>query len=49
MTGTVVDQNNIVAISIIRAADSMLDSFMHVVPEASIGKVSSCVSYVFLV
>ena len=39
VTGTVVDQSNIVAVSIIRAADSMLDSFMHVVPEASIGKV----------
>ena len=39
VTGTVVDQSNIVAVSIIRAADSMLDSFMHVVPEASIGKI----------
>ena len=39
VTGPVVNQNDIVAVSIIRAADSMLDSFMHVVPEASIGKI----------
>ena len=38
-TGPVVDQSNMVAVSIIRAADSMLDTFMHVVPEASIGKI----------
>ena len=37
--GSVVDQTNIVAISIIRAADSMLDTFMSVVPEASVGKI----------
>jgi len=38
-TGPVFDQSNLVAISIIRAADSMLDTFMHVVPEASVGKI----------
>jgi len=38
-TGPVFDQNNVVAISIIRAADSMLDTFMNVVPEASVGKI----------
>jgi uracil phosphoribosyltransferase len=38
-TGPVFDQNNIVAVSIIRAADSMLDTFMNVVPEAAVGKI----------
>ncbi len=38
-TGPVVDQSNIVAVSIIRAADSMLDTFMSIVPEASVGKI----------
>ena len=37
--GFEVDPSNIVVISIIRAGDSMLDSFMHTVPEASVGKI----------
>lgn len=39
VTGPVVNQSNIVAVSIIRAADSMMESFMTVVPEASVGKI----------
>jgi len=40
VTGPVVDQDaNIVAVSIIRAADSMVDVFMNIVPEASVGKI----------
>lgn len=38
-SGEVVATTNIVAVSIIRAGDSMLDTFMSVVPEASVGKV----------
>lgn len=37
--GCEVDQSNIVAISIIRAADSMLDVFMNIVPECGVGKI----------
>jgi uracil phosphoribosyltransferase len=37
--GTEIDNESIVAVSIIRAADSMLDCFMHIVPECSVGKI----------
>ena len=37
--GTAVDNESIVAVSIIRAADSMLDCFMGIVPECSVGKI----------
>jgi uracil phosphoribosyltransferase len=33
------DPSQIVVISIIRAADSMLDVFMRIVPEARVGKI----------
>lgn len=39
IAGTTVDVSNIVAVSIIRAGDSMLDTFMKVAPEASVGKI----------
>lgn len=37
--GGVVDTSNIVAVSIIRAGDSMLSTFLKVVPNASVGKI----------
>ncbi len=37
--GVTYDPHSIVAVSIIRAGDSMLDSFLSVVPEASVGKI----------
>lgn len=37
--GIEIDQKSIVAVSIIRAGDSMLDSFMSVAPEAVVGKI----------
>ena len=37
--GIEIDQKSIVAVSIIRAGDSMLDSFMSVAPEAAVGKI----------
>lgn len=37
--GLGIDPSQIVVISIIRAGDSMLDSFMRVVPEAVVGKI----------
>ena len=37
--GQSVNPNEVVAISIIRAGDSMLDSLMKVIPEASVGKI----------
>jgi uracil phosphoribosyltransferase len=37
--GCEVDLSSIVAVSIIRAADSMLDVFMNIAPEASVGKI----------
>ena len=39
VTGCSNNCSNIVGISIIRAGDSMLDVFMHLIPEASIGKI----------
>ena len=36
--GKGLDYENMVAVSIIRAADSMLDCFMNIVPECSVGK-----------
>lgn len=35
--GEVVDVSQITAVSIIRAGDSMLDAFMAIAPEASVG------------
>jgi len=35
----IVDESNIVAISIIRAGDSLLDAFMEVCPGAQVGKI----------
>eukprot|EP01036_Dinobryon_divergens_P032629 gene32628-42263_t len=37
--GEVVDVSQITAVSIIRAGDSMLDAFMAIAPEASVGKI----------
>jgi uracil phosphoribosyltransferase len=37
--GAEIDTSNIVAVSIIRAGDSMLDSFLEVCPEAKVGKI----------
>jgi len=37
--GETVDTSKIVAVSIIRAADSMLDCFLQLVPEAAVGKI----------
>lgn len=37
--GAEVDTDNIVAVSIIRAGDSMLDTFLEVCPEAKVGKI----------
>lgn len=37
--GVELDVSSIVAISIIRAGDSMLDCFLRIVPEASVGKI----------
>ena len=37
--GTSIENPSIVAVSIIRAADSMLDCFMNIVPECSVGKI----------
>jgi uracil phosphoribosyltransferase len=37
--GQLVDESNFVAISIIRAADSMLDVFLNIFPEAIVGKI----------
>ena len=37
--GIDIDQKSIVAVSIIRAGESMLDSFMAVAPEAAVGKI----------
>ena len=37
--GEVVDVTNVVAVSIIRAGDSLLDVFLEIMPEASVGKV----------
>jgi uracil phosphoribosyltransferase len=37
--GISVDPSSIVAVSIIRAGDSMLDTFMKIAPEASVGKI----------
>lgn len=37
--GAEVDTENIVAVSIIRAGDSMLDTFLEVCPEAKVGKI----------
>ena len=37
--GKDLDYENMVAVSIIRAADSMLDCFMNIVPECSVGKI----------
>ena len=39
ITGSSNNCNNIVGVSIIRAGDSMLDVFMKLIPEASIGKI----------
>ena len=38
-SGEKIDETNIVAVSIIRAGDSMLDAFLRVVPEAFVGKI----------
>lgn len=38
-SGEEVDVSNIVAVSIIRAGDSLLDAFLRIVPEASVGKI----------
>lgn len=35
----IIDETNIVAVSIIRAGDSMLESFMHVCQGAQVGKI----------
>ena len=37
--GVELDYDNMVAVSIIRAADAMLDCFMSIVPECSVGKI----------
>ena len=37
--GVEVDVDNIVVVSIIRAGDSMLDTFLEVCPEAKVGKI----------
>ena len=37
--GIEIDHKSIVAVSIIRAGDSMLDSFMSIAPEATVGKI----------
>jgi len=37
--GEIIDDNNIVVVSIIRAGDSMLDTFLNIVPNATIGKI----------
>jgi len=37
--GEVVTTSDIVAVSIVRAADSMLDCFLEIVPEAAVGKI----------
>ena len=37
--GEIVDLNNIVVVSIIRAADTMLDVFLSIAPEAAVGKI----------
>ena len=37
--GAEVDTQSIVAVSIIRAGDSMLDTFLEVCPEAKVGKI----------
>ena len=37
--GEVVNTSDIVVVSIVRAADSMLDCFLEVVPEAAVGKI----------
>lgn len=39
LTGTTLDTSNIVAISIIRAGDSLLNSFLRIYPEVSVGKI----------
>lgn len=39
ISGQAVDVSEVVAISIIRAGDSMLDTFMSIVPEAKVGKI----------
>lgn len=37
--GSYIDHNSIVAVSIIRAGDSMLDTFLEICPEATVGKI----------
>lgn len=37
--GTTVDNSNLVVVSIIRAGDSMLDTFLRICPAASVGKI----------
>eukprot|EP01035_Chromulina_nebulosa_P017301 gene17301-22838_t len=39
VNGSTIDISNVVAISIIRAGDSLLDSFTTIVPEALVGKI----------
>ena len=38
-SGSYIDHNSIVVISIIRAGDSMLDTFLEICPEATVGKI----------
>ena len=38
-TGEIIDENNIIVVSIIRAGDSMLGSFMELMPKAAVGKI----------
>lgn len=39
VSGVTVDTSNVVAVSIIRAGDSLLDNFLQICPDASVGKI----------